>query len=446
MLLPAGSEPAIRGRLPLGYWGPRDPALPMPQDFVDPAWPAALREAVATYLDHGSELVAWRGRSWCRVCERDNGHRCLGDDRYNWPEGLGHYVREHGVRPPERFVTHVLRRLRAPWLQQVEALVAELREHPLERSLWAVLGDLLTEQGDPRGRLVRIACPLEESPLAVKEERKLRDEAVQLCRDRPLGWFADLGLPPRLRRLAPLVRTPPASPWPSAIADLAAVILDWLALAEAQPADELYRIAEAGFQRPRWSVYELGPPVNGRELVGLVLLARGEIGEDPRVRDLATHRLEVLWDLVFYDHRSFAEDLPAKLAWWWLEVVHRHALTYAAYDAGTAAAALRSGLALGFPPDGARERLFDLLCGELWPVLRVGIVPVDDPRPLLDVAGELGVGAAFTLAWRLLERGSGVAVPDAELADALEAAEGADSDVHALVDRCERLVGRPLVP
>jgi hypothetical protein len=56
-------------------------------------------------------LERWRGWSSCRLCGCANGSTCKGDDAYNWPEGFAHYLKVHGVRPPDAFVAHCLGRL-----------------------------------------------------------------------------------------------------------------------------------------------------------------------------------------------------------------------------------------------------------------------------------------------------------------------------------------------
>ncbi|TWD73097.1 hypothetical protein FB561_6982 [Kribbella amoyensis] len=40
------------------------------------------------------------------LCGKANGSVELTDLLYIWPEGLAHYVKEHDVRLPERFVRH----------------------------------------------------------------------------------------------------------------------------------------------------------------------------------------------------------------------------------------------------------------------------------------------------------------------------------------------------
>ena len=112
-----------KGQKHIGYWDdsdfPGDPEwhqtyqdkgrdLPRPQDFVDDAWDAAERAAVVQYLKAGEEAIAWRGYSYCRMCEASPGTTCRTDGEWVWPEGFAHYVEVHNVRPPAEFVQKVL--------------------------------------------------------------------------------------------------------------------------------------------------------------------------------------------------------------------------------------------------------------------------------------------------------------------------------------------------
>jgi hypothetical protein len=94
----------------IGYWiGSLLDGYVPPQALVGGLTEAA-RSTVAAYLDAGEEWACYRGSSWCRFgCRREMGNRELSDGRWVWPEDLGHYVREHGVRLPEEFVTEVMR-------------------------------------------------------------------------------------------------------------------------------------------------------------------------------------------------------------------------------------------------------------------------------------------------------------------------------------------------
>ncbi|MBN8883879.1 MAG: hypothetical protein J0H73_16400 [Salana multivorans] len=98
----------------IGYWaGPGAGDWPGPQCFVDHDWDEEEREQVADYLLRGLVSRAYMGYSPCRICGCDNGALELSDGTYVWPEGLRHYVVEHGVRLPSGFVLARAGNLRA---------------------------------------------------------------------------------------------------------------------------------------------------------------------------------------------------------------------------------------------------------------------------------------------------------------------------------------------
>jgi len=85
--------------------------LPWPADHVDELWNKAKRNIVARYLKETTDVEFWRGFSFCRMgCGEASGTTDKGDDIYVWPAGFAHYVEAHGVRPPEEFVDHVLKK------------------------------------------------------------------------------------------------------------------------------------------------------------------------------------------------------------------------------------------------------------------------------------------------------------------------------------------------
>lgn len=99
----------------LGYWKTgraNDPSdLPWPEDFIDFDWDLGVRDAVLAWMEAQQHIQSWRGYSWCRICGfGSNGTTDMSDGTYVWPEGLLHYIREHGVRPPQEFIDHALGR------------------------------------------------------------------------------------------------------------------------------------------------------------------------------------------------------------------------------------------------------------------------------------------------------------------------------------------------
>ena len=100
----------------IGYWRSDDglnDEWPDATDFVDLTWDRDERRIVSSYLASGTTACAYRGLSPCRFCGSHNGSRLYTDGVYAWPEGLAHYLDEHGVRLPQRFVDHAVERLDA---------------------------------------------------------------------------------------------------------------------------------------------------------------------------------------------------------------------------------------------------------------------------------------------------------------------------------------------
>lgn len=103
---PSGPAPTLHM---IGYWrNATHPELPDPHDLVDEEWDEDDRFAVVGYLRHGTYYRGWMGLSPCRMCGRNNGSGELTDGVLAWPEGLAHYVEEHGVRLPPAVERHVL--------------------------------------------------------------------------------------------------------------------------------------------------------------------------------------------------------------------------------------------------------------------------------------------------------------------------------------------------
>jgi hypothetical protein len=87
--------------------------LPDPREFIDTHWLDTQQgkmefKAVLAHLSAGTRQDAYFGYHTCLLCGQDAGYQDLTDGVYVWPEGYAHYVQEHGVKPPQDFIDHVL--------------------------------------------------------------------------------------------------------------------------------------------------------------------------------------------------------------------------------------------------------------------------------------------------------------------------------------------------
>ncbi|MEV8511940.1 hypothetical protein [Dactylosporangium sp. NPDC051484] len=90
----------------IGYWDGRTAPEGLPDvcDFVS-AVDSAVQRAVAAYLRSGAVFAVAAGVSVCRLCGAANGSAEQTDgEHFVWPEGLAHYVEEHGVCLPDEVV------------------------------------------------------------------------------------------------------------------------------------------------------------------------------------------------------------------------------------------------------------------------------------------------------------------------------------------------------
>ncbi len=126
----------------IGYWrADRDTSssLPDPHDWIDNDWDEDERHATWFYFAAGTLYRTFMGLSPCRICGEPNGAVEYTDGVYVWPEGLAHYIYDHGLRLPDELVQHARSRLDA-----IEA-------RPLERDRWLVTAPPKGSKTDPAG-------------------------------------------------------------------------------------------------------------------------------------------------------------------------------------------------------------------------------------------------------------------------------------------------------
>lgn len=100
----------------VGFWTkrpeePKEDGLLWPGDLVDPGWDHQLALRVVNYLMNQPVILRYRGFAFCRLCAEVVGSCDYSDGAYVWPEGFGHYVEQHRVKPPEPFLLHVLSKI-----------------------------------------------------------------------------------------------------------------------------------------------------------------------------------------------------------------------------------------------------------------------------------------------------------------------------------------------
>jgi len=98
----------------VGFWYSKyEPKLPKPvQQAPDSEWVLAGRPTAFAKLLKAMEKVArcrgYKGSSKCRICGKRNGSMEYSYKGWTWPEGYMHYIRDHNVRPPLKFVAFVV--------------------------------------------------------------------------------------------------------------------------------------------------------------------------------------------------------------------------------------------------------------------------------------------------------------------------------------------------
>jgi len=119
-----------------GYWySEYDPQYPMPEEYkgewdreaflnrlikVEETMYAEYEMVVKEYNEGNSDplslyykkndkIESYRGLSECRICKCANGSREFVCNGFRWPEGLRHYIEEHGVKPSTEFIDMIIR-------------------------------------------------------------------------------------------------------------------------------------------------------------------------------------------------------------------------------------------------------------------------------------------------------------------------------------------------
>lgn len=96
-----------------GYWNTKDndyPQYPMPVRH-NKKWKKSEflvhLKVVQNDLDGKTSQGFMKGWSTCRVCQAKCGSSEFARGKYDWPDGLVHYITKHGVKPSDDFIEFI---------------------------------------------------------------------------------------------------------------------------------------------------------------------------------------------------------------------------------------------------------------------------------------------------------------------------------------------------
>lgn len=109
-------------RILIGYWADNESPeswLPNPKNLIakNDYWDNVKKELckyrdpkitlIKYLISYGTPCNYYRGYSSCRICNERLGSHEFKDEIYVWPEGLDHYIEDHNIMLPTKFLTHV---------------------------------------------------------------------------------------------------------------------------------------------------------------------------------------------------------------------------------------------------------------------------------------------------------------------------------------------------
>jgi len=98
----------------VGFWYSKyEPKLPMPvQQAADSEWvrkgkPKSFARLLGI-VEKMARCTGYKGSSRCRICGEWNGSMEYYHEGWVWPEGYMHYIRDHNVKPPAKFIQFIV--------------------------------------------------------------------------------------------------------------------------------------------------------------------------------------------------------------------------------------------------------------------------------------------------------------------------------------------------
>lgn len=146
----------------VGFWGDTEgeSAIGFPWPTIRPrSYPPDL--ALVERLKRVQKVVRvrqYKGWSDCRLCKQMNGSREYYTDSYTWPEGYAHYIQEHNIEVPPKFVDYI-------------------KKFPLETEYKASVQETLDKT---RNYLDSIPTPLVDDTTVQHYTRKMQKKAKKM--------------------------------------------------------------------------------------------------------------------------------------------------------------------------------------------------------------------------------------------------------------------------
>lgn len=92
-----------------GYWNNKEnryPDFPMPVRH-NKKWKKSEFLQRLSVVQKDSHQTFCKGSSRCRLCDKSNGSGEFSRGEWDWPDGLMHYVEDHGVKPSDAFIEFI---------------------------------------------------------------------------------------------------------------------------------------------------------------------------------------------------------------------------------------------------------------------------------------------------------------------------------------------------
>lgn len=133
-----------------GFWKSiYDEELPAPVSRVRPMEDKAAFLTALDAVQDKATRTSYRGLSYCRICEMQNGNGTYEYEGWMWPTGYRHYIEVHNVKPSSAFKEFIMSQVKVQTPKTVEPTVSRYE-------LRTLMGVVMEYTGSERVRLYSI--------------------------------------------------------------------------------------------------------------------------------------------------------------------------------------------------------------------------------------------------------------------------------------------------